>query len=167
MFETGEYVVYGHVGICEVKGVTTMQQEGVPADRLYYVLQPEKKSEGTIYTPVDNMRMGLRRMMTKAEAAELIEEIPSIEALDIKNDKQREECYKECLRSCDVIEMVRMIKSIYNRKIQRFKMGKKNTAVDERYMKMAEDSLYTELSILLDIPREKMVDYISDKIEGH
>ena len=57
--------------------------------------------------------------------------------------------------------------TIDNRKIQRFKMGKKNTAVDERYMKMAEDSLYTELSILLDIPREKMVDYISDKIEGH
>ena len=41
MFETGEYVVYGKNGICQVMGVTTMDMEGIPKDRLYYILRPE------------------------------------------------------------------------------------------------------------------------------
>ena len=31
-------------------------------------------------------------------------------------------------------------------------------------MKMAEDNLYSELALLLKIPKENMVDYISEKI---
>ena len=30
MFETGEYIVYGKTGICQVMGVTTMNMEGIP-----------------------------------------------------------------------------------------------------------------------------------------
>lgn len=30
MFETGEYVVYGRTGICQVTGVTTMKMDGPP-----------------------------------------------------------------------------------------------------------------------------------------
>ena len=34
MFETGEYVVYGRTGICQVAGVTTMKVDGSSAERL-------------------------------------------------------------------------------------------------------------------------------------
>ena len=40
MFETGDYVIYGHTGICQVMGTTTMDMDGIPKDRLYYVLIP-------------------------------------------------------------------------------------------------------------------------------
>ena len=164
MFETGDYVVYGHVGICQVKGVTTMDMDGIPKDRLYYVLQPDGKTEGTVYTPVDNMKLVLRPVMTKEEAEQLIEEIPEIDTLFIENDKLRETRYKECLKSCNSRELVRIIKTIYFRRRDRLASGKKATAMDERYMKMAEDNLYSELALLLKIPKEKMVDYISEKI---
>lgn len=165
MFETGAYVIYGQVGICKVKGTTTMDLDGVPNDRLYYVLEPEGRKDGTIYTPVDGMKTILRRMMTREEAEELIRSIPRIEILDIENDKKREEKYKECIKTCSSTELVRIIKTIYTRRRSRLRVGKKVTAVDERYMKLAEENLYTELSMLLGVPKEKMVDYISEQVK--
>ena len=163
MFEKGEYVVYGHVGICRVMGTTTMDLDGIPRDRLYYELQPEGRESGRIYTPVDNGKPVLRRIMTRDEAEALILDIPEIETLEIENDKLREEKYKECLKTCSGRELVRIIKTIHSRRSQRLKCGKKVTAVDERYMKLAEDNLYAELAMLLEIPKENVVSYISGK----
>ena len=83
MFEKGEYVVYGNTGICQVMDVTTMDMAGFPKDRLYYVLRPDGKQEGRIFTPVSNGKLVLRRVMTQEEAENLIEEIPEIETLGI------------------------------------------------------------------------------------
>ena len=47
--KTGEYIVYGKNGICQVMGVTTMDMEGIPKDRLYYILRPDGETEGTIF----------------------------------------------------------------------------------------------------------------------
>lgn len=164
MFETGDYVVYGHNGICQVMGVTTMDMPGISKDRLYYILRPEGQKEGKIFTPIDNDKMVLRKVMTKEEAEALIKEIPSIEILEVTDDKRREEQYKECIKSCECRELIRIIKTIYLRKQERLSQGKKVTAVDERYLKMAEDNLYSELSILLGVPKNKMVDYISSRL---
>lgn len=164
MFRDGEYVIYGNNGICRVCGTTTMNIDGIPSNRLYYVLKPDDRKSGTIYAPVDNKKLVLRRIMTKEEAEELIRNIPNIEILEIENDKLREESYKECMRTCDGVELVRIIKTIYVRRNRRLRSGRKSTAVDERYMKLAEDNLYAELSKLLGVPKEGMPDYISEKI---
>lgn len=165
MFETGDYVVYGHTGICKVMGVTTMDMTGIPKDRLYYILRPDGQTEGKIFTPVDNGKLVLRKVMSKEEAEHLIDEIPEIEVLGIADDKQREEKYKECIKSCECREMIRIIKTIYLRKKERVSQGKKVTATDERYLKLAEENLYSELSMLLDVPKNKMEHYITARIK--
>lgn len=165
LFETGEYVVYGHTGICQVTGVTTMKMDGVPNDRLYYVLHPESGNGGTIFTPVENPKVVLRRIMTKEEVEELLGDISGIETLDIANEKLREAKYKECMKSCDSRDLVKIIKTIYLRKKDRSYNGKKATATDERYLKMAEDSLYSEMSLLLGVPKSDMVSYIKNRLE--
>lgn len=164
MFETGDYVVYGHNGICQVIGVTTMDMPGISKDRLYYILRPEGQKEGKIFTPVDSEKMVLRKVMQKEEAEALIAEMPTIETLEVTDEKRREEQYKECIKSCECRELIRIIKTIYLRKQERLSQGKKVTAVDERYLKMAEDNLYSELSMLLGVPKNKMVDYISSRL---
>ena len=116
MFKTGDYVIYGQNGICQVMDITTMNMDGVPKDRLYYVLRPDGQTEGKIFTPVDNSKLVIRRIMTRDEVQELIRMIPEIEVLDIADDRMREEKYKECLRSCESREMVRVIKTIHKRK---------------------------------------------------
>ena len=53
----------------------------------------------------------------------------------------------------------------HNRKQLRLSDGKKITATDEKYMHMAEESLYWELGTALDIPKEQVLEYIVKAIE--
>ena len=36
--------------------------------------------------------------------------------------------------------------------------------MDERYLRMAEDNLYSELSLVLGIPKEEMEGYITQRV---
>lgn len=165
MFEKGDYIVYGTSGVCKVDDITTMNMDGVSKERLYYVLSPLNQAGGRIFTPVDNQKSLMRGIASEEEAENLIAEMPMIEALWIANDKQREAGYKECMKSCDCREWVKIIKALYARKQERVAQGKKITSTDEKYLKMAEDALYSELSIPLGIPRSEMVDYINARVE--
>lgn len=166
MFEKGEYVVYGTKGICEVREVTTLQLDGTRKDRLYYMLCPLGRKDSKIFVPVDSNKTMMRRVISREEAGNLIRRIPDIQEITLENEKLREETYKQCLRSCDCSELVRVIKTLYVRMNQRVAEGKKVTATDERYFRMAEDSLYSELSLVLDIPQGDMEQYIVSQMEG-
>ena len=61
MFETGEYVVYGRTGICQVTGVTTMRVDGSSGEKLYYVLRPGGETDGKIFTPGGRWKAGASR----------------------------------------------------------------------------------------------------------
>ena len=58
-----------------------------------------------------------------------------------------------------------MIKCIYDRKQLRLSEGKKITATDEKYMRMAEDALYLELGTALNMEKGQVVKYIIKEIE--
>ena len=128
MYKVGDLIVYGRTGICEVTEITTLKMDGVPKDKLYYILRPVREKRGKVFTPVDNEKIVMRRVISKEEAEELIREIPQIEGLWIGSEKQREEKYKECMKSCKCAEWVRIIKTLYQRKMSRLKQGKKITA---------------------------------------
>ena len=166
MFERGDYIVYGSTGICVVEDITTMDMPGIPKERLYYVMSPYQQSGSRIFTPVDNSKMKLRRILSREEALALIDEIPKLEQIGIAEEKFREQKYKECIRSCECRNWIRMMKTLYLRKQERVSQGKKVTATDERYFRMAEDNLYTEFSISLDMPRQEVEDYISERIHA-
>jgi CarD family transcriptional regulator len=164
MFEIGDFIIYGTNGICEVIDITTMDLPGIPGDKMYYVLQPGGQGDNRIFTAVDNRKMIMRKIMTWEEANHLIEEIPQIEELWISDEKQREELYKVSLRSCQGREWVKIIKTLYVRREERIAQGKKITATDERYLKLAEESLFGELAIPLQITRESMSELIAARI---
>lgn len=115
MFEKDEYVVYGTNGVCQVKEITTLNLENVQKDRKYYVLSPIYHG-GTIYVPVDKGVEKMRRVLTREEAQELIEQMPHIKPIQVKNEKLLEEMYKKCVRCYDCEEWIRLIKCIYFRK---------------------------------------------------
>ncbi len=164
MFEIGEYVVYGNKGVCQVKDITHIDMAGADKERLYYVLDPVCDSNGRVYAPTDNSKIAMRRMISKEEAGRLIEELPQIELLWVPDDKQRETKYKEAMRTCDYRAWVSIVKTLYLRKKERIAQGKKVTTLDERYMRAAENELFSELSLTLGIPREDMEHYIKEKL---
>lgn len=164
MFEKGGYIVYGTTGVCEVEDITSPDMKGVAGNRLYYVLSPCFQKGNRIFTPVDSDKVPIRAVMTKEEAFGLVDEIPAIEELWEKDDKVREKKYKEAIRSCDPREWIRIIKTSYLRQEERRAQGKKATTVDERYFHSAEEHLYSELAVSLNMPKEDVKTYIKERI---
>ena len=165
MFEIGEYIVYGTKGVCQVEDISHVDIPGASKDRLYYVLRQIEGSSGKTYVPTDNDRIVMRKVLTKEAAEDLIRRMPEIEQMWVDNDKQREALYKEAMRTCDYNEWVSMIKTLYFRKKERTAQGKKVTALDERYLKAAENELYSELSLVLGIPKSDILAYITERLQ--
>ena len=71
MFEIGDKVVYGVVGVCEVEQIDTPPIKGISGD--YYFLQPVFDSKGIIYSPIDSNKVMIRSIMTVKECDKLKE----------------------------------------------------------------------------------------------
>lgn len=166
MFKVDDYIVYGGNGVCRVlsKGVPTIH--GADKERQYYKLQPIYENGSIIYTPVDNDKVVMRKTISKDEAIDLIKNIPSIEILYFDDEKMREEKYKEVIHAYNCRELIKVIKTSYLRKEERLAEGKKNIATDDKYLKMAEEYLYGELAISLNISKEQVRDFIVQTVEN-
>ncbi len=164
MFAPGEYVHYQTSGLCRVEEITKLSAPGTEEERLYYRLTPMDTQGGSIFTPVENPKTGIRRVMNAEEARELIDLIPDIGELEITEEKQRERCYREAVQSLDCRCWVQALKTLYKRNQTRLAQGKKITSTDERYMKTAETRLFSELSLALGKSREDVESDVSARI---
>lgn len=164
MFEKDQLIMCGGHGVCRVVNIT-----GNPVDRLdkvrkYYVLEPVFQKGSTVYTPVDNDKVVMRRIMNKEEAKELAEGVGQIETVWIQEEKGREQMYKDAIRTYDCRSLVQIIKTLYLRKQDRLKEGKKVLSSDEQYLRKAEELLYGEMSLALSIPKEDVESYIKEAV---
>lgn len=165
VFEKGEYVVCGNKGVCSVEDITTLDISGVDKKREYYILKPVYMAGSTVYIPVDTAEESMRRVLSKEEADSLISGIPDIPLITITNDKLLEQVYRGCMKSNNCEEWIKIIKTIYLRKQKRLEAGRKVTAVDSKYFRLAEDNLYGELAISLGMSRGEVEHYITEEME--
>lgn len=166
MYSIGQYVSCGNKGVCTIENVTTLDISGVDKEKMYYILKPCYVAASTVYVPVDSPATSMRPILTKEEAQELIAMIPDIPMLTIENEKFVEQDYKAALKTNRCEEWVKIIKTIYARKQKRLQAGRKETAVDGKYFKIAEDNLYGELAIVLGMQRNEVFEYISEYLKG-
>ncbi len=164
MFSVGEYVVHRSNGICQVTKIAPLPEDMGGADKDYYFLLP-LNAKGEIFTPAEENNANIRAVLTKKEAMKLIKEIPDLVDTPIENDKLREAHYKEAIRSNDLKELVKILKTLHTRRNQRFAAGKKSTASEERYCKQAEDSLYNELVFATGKERESFQAIIEECVK--
>ncbi len=164
MFEVNDVIVYGKSGICKVVEIGPIALSRADRKKEYYTLRPIYQHEAVIYVPVDNSKTVMRPVISKEEAEQLIADIQEIETVWIVNEREREAQYRSAISTCDCRELVKIIKTLYQRKKIRLKDGKKVTVVDERYFRMAEEQLYGELAYALGIDKNQVADYITDSI---
>lgn len=164
MFKVGEYVVHGNDGVCKVEAVEPMS--GMNSDRIYYTLVPVYSSGSKLFVPTDSTKVITRAVISKNDVNKLMEEWDEIDVLRVDNDKKREEIYKEALRSCDTRQWVKLIKTSYQRNQTRLANGKKATTSDERYLHMAQENLFGEMAIPLNMSRGEAEDYFIGKVES-
>lgn len=163
MFAVGDYIQYGNSGVCVIKERLEPGM-GLAKEKAYYMLEPIVGG-GTIYTPVDNTKVVMRRILTRDEIKAIVENIEKIPELWIADERGREQSYKKALHSGDCKEWIQIIKTLYMRKQKRVQQGKKMTSTDERYMKTVEERLYSEFAISLGINKEEVKEYIIDHIK--
>lgn len=166
MFQIGDYVVYGNNGVCVVGDITGLDFSGVDHDKKYYCLIPQCNKGGKIYAAVGQEKVIMRRLLTENEAKTLIDSVEDIKPMEFANEKLCEPKYKEALQTCDCKEWFRIIRTMHFRKLERLASGRKITALDERYLKAAEDNLYGELSVVLNVDRKEVEQFITDRVEA-
>jgi CarD family transcriptional regulator len=165
VFEKSESVICGSKGVCSIIDVTKLNMPGVDKEREYYILKPLYMSASTVYIPVDTAEESMRKVMSKEEAEELIHEIPGIPLITITNEKLLEQEYKSCMKANRCESWIKIIKTIFLRKQKRLEAGRKVTAVDAKYYKMAEDNLYGELAVALNMPKDDVEAYIIQEMD--
>lgn len=164
MFQIDEYVVHLTGGICRVKDIAPLEMSGADKSRNYYFLVPLKNQSSKVYVPVDN-DSAIRRIYSHDEAQTLLDDIPAIKETIIENDKMRENIYKEVIKSNDLRELVGILKNLYSRRQRRINEGKKVTATDEKYYKIAEENLLSELSFALGEERASLKEKVINCIQ--
>ena len=163
MFQIDEYVIHMTGGICQVREIAPLEIPGADKNRNYYFLAPLKENGSKVFVPVDN-DAAIRRIYTSDEAEKLIDEIPTIEELTIDNEKLREARYREVIKSCDLRDLVGVLKNLYFRRCKRLEEGKKSTATDDKYIKIAEENLSSELAFVLGKGKDELKDIVSSRI---
>lgn len=160
MFRVGEMIVYGKHGVCKVVARGKLDMPMIDKSKEYYTLLPCKEKAAVVYAPVENNKTIMRYVLTPEAVNNLLKEVPALEEIRVENERERENCYKETLSSCDCRELIRILKTLYLRKQSRLENGKKITAVDERYFHLAEEQLYGELSFVLGKTKDEILEEI-------
>lgn len=162
VYQIGDKVVCGNKGVCRIEDITELNISGVDKERQYYILKPLYMAASTVYVPVDTAEKSLRNVMTSEEAKTLLHRIPELPLVEVSNDKFLEQAYKECLKTDDCAQWIRIIKTISVREKKRQAAGRKITSVDSRYNKIAQDCVFGELAVVLGMSKEAVEEYIEE-----
>ena len=160
MIGIGDYVVKMNEGVCYVDQELLLESFQDKRQVPYYLLLPVANNRMKVYVPVAQDYTDLRPVMNQSEANELLSEIGGIAATEVPNDRVREQIYKDALRSLDPRRLVGIIKCMRFRGKERLSQGKKTTAVDDRYQKLAETALCQELGFVLEKPSEEILTFL-------
>jgi len=165
MYQVNDLVMYGNDGVYRVEAICTPDIKGINKNKLYYVLNPIYRV-GRTYIPVDT-KMFMRPIITYEVAQQMIDHIPSIKTNVYNNSNMRmlEDHYKELFQTHNCEDLIQLIKTVYAKKEIAINEGKKTGQIDERYMKKAEDLLYSEFAIALDMPKEDVRNYIEERVK--
>lgn len=164
MFKVGDQVAHYKEGVCEVTNIGRLDIRCSDRKKEYYTLKPLYNVGGILYMPVNGKEKQLRKVISSHEAKKLIDEMPNIDALDVCDEKKREVLYKEALFENQCRSWIALMKTSYTRKRERLAVGKKVINVDDRYLNSAEKFLFGELAVALDMPKDKVREYVAEKI---
>lgn len=154
----GSHVLYGKTGVCLVQDKTKLSF----GDGLYYVLCPISDGRSSVYVPCDNpdLMAKMRPLLTKEEIDLLLSDADEerMEWIDDRNERSTR--YRQIIGSGDRRLLIRQICCLYRKKHEKQELGKHLSAMDESVLQECMRLIDEEFSMVLDIPRSQVVDYI-------
>ena len=164
MFQVGEHIVYGINGICRVAEIGPSPYDKEDPRTFYLLIPINNPMSSTIYTPVDNERVPMRRLMTKEEIEALIVSIPDIQLLTVPVEKQRREIYRTVIGELRPEGYVQVIKTVRCRRKQLTAARKHFPVTDLEYGRLAKHLLCSECAHVLGMSEDEVDRYISNRL---
>ena len=166
MFETGEYIVHGVGGICRVAEVGPSPYDKADTQVYYLLIPVQNASRSTIYTPVQNDRVLMRRLMTGEEIDALIGRMPQIAPLAVPAEKHRREIYRTVLGTLKPDGYVQIIKTVEQRRILLTAARRRVPMIDLEYGRMARHLLCSECAQVLGITEREAEQHMLAALVG-
>lgn len=165
MYQVGEKIIYGSNGVCVIDEIKMIELPHSEGEKAYYVIKPVYQ-DCKISVPVDT-KVFMRPVITADEANALLDNIPNMDAEPYYNSalRQLQEHYELKLSTHSCVDLVELTMSLYHKKKKTEEQKRKFGAIDDRYMKRAEDLLFGELSAALEIPKTEVKDYIANRVK--
>ena len=160
MFEIGEHIVYGINGICRVAGIGPSPYDKNDTRTFYLLIPVNNPMSSSIYTPVNNERVPMRRLMTREEIEELIAEMPDIETLTVPVEKQRRDIYRATIGELNPQGYVKVIKTVRRRRAELTAARKHFPMTDLEYGRLAKHLLCSECAHVLGVSEADADAYI-------
>ena len=161
MYQIGEKIIYGGNGVCVIDEIKVIETPHTGEAQQYYVIRPMFQ-DCKISVPVDTT-VFMRPVISQAEAEDLVDSIPRVEVEPYYNSalRQLQEYYDAKINThrCEDLSM-----SLHRKKLRMLEQKRKFGAIDERYMKRAEELLFGELAAALEIQRDEVRQYIEDRL---
>lgn len=167
MYQKGDYVVYGTKGVCLIEDVMMLDwgADCISSEKLCYKLSPRFVKGSTIYAPVENEKTVIRSVMSGEEAEAVLNRAKQLDTLRVRDEKEREASYRRALLSGNSTEWSRIVKTLYLRKQERLRSGKRMTCIDERYLHIAESILFGEMSLPLHLTVKEVEEEYFKKVD--
>lgn len=155
MYKIDDYVVYNH-DVCKVIGFNSFNS------RDYYILNSSLDSSLKINVPVDSNK--IRSLITKNGIENLIKEIPSIDVVSV-DKKNIDITYKKLIDDGSFESLISIIKTAYLINKERIDSNKKIRDKDNHYFSLAEQYLYNEFSVVLNMSFDETKRYVINEVE--
>ena len=164
-FAIGDLIIYGETGVCRVDAIE--ERPFMDEIRQCYKLQPLYQS-CTIITPADNNNVFMRPIVSRQEAEALVQSIRDVTPQELPSAAPRvvSGSYDKIIKSHDCNQLISLTVSIYHKRKGLIDQKKKLSAIDERYMKKAEDLLFGELAAALEIDKASVSGYIEEIVNS-
>lgn len=163
-FKAGDYMMYGTVGVCQVKEISRLSF--MRDKKLYYTLVPVFDRGSMIYIPVDNQKVVMRPVISREEAEVFIEQLPKFQVEKYANRNERLQACKEMLVSGDKEKWAAMVNGLFQLGMNKRERGRSLTINEAESMKKAENLLFGELAVALGLQVDQVPEYIGRKLQG-
>lgn len=164
MYQTGDRVVYGIHGVCEIVGT---EEKTVDRKKVsYFVLEPLAQREARFYIPMHNEAAlaKLRAVLTAEEINTLLHSDRVRDNAWIPDENQRKLRYRNLISSGDRSALLCMVRTIYQHKHAQEAVGRKLHLCDENFLRDAQKLLESEFSLVLNIPQNQVGSYIQSTL---
>lgn len=156
MHKINEYIIYNK-DVCKIEEIKEKYYNNID----YYILSSISDKSLKIQIPTNSNK--IRDIVTKEELERIIKNIPNIESIK-ENDRLIENTYKTLMQSGKHEDLIKVIKTTYERNKKRTDENKKISEIDDSYFRNAEKYLYNEFSIVLNLSYEETKEYVKKEI---